>query len=299
MIDRQSTGGLRLEYNTYEFQKCFVGHSHEAEWRDDILSACDEALPEFGLEPWYAADQFEPTKPLRDKVVELVANARYGIYDLSYWRDERGVWQMPRNVFIELGIAIALNRPTLLLRHASNRLRLLKGEKVDPELAGLQDEIVGEPLGIDGHPKKGWLEGKRRMPCCGHAVGLPSSPRRDCRHDRWIVLIEGTHRVTVQSIHPQYSSTRYSLYGETHSPSQAKSLSAGSASLECGARPCKALCLDVTRTCVLRRVDYERTIWFDCWQYNVCVSPLKRAIHTPASALPFFFECLGCHQMTH
>jgi predicted RNA-binding protein with RPS1 domain len=32
-----------------------------------------------------------------------------------------GIWYLPQNVFIELGIAIALNRPILLLRHAKNR----------------------------------------------------------------------------------------------------------------------------------------------------------------------------------
>ena len=118
--DVQTIGGLRLEYKIYEHQKCFVGHSHEAEWRDDILSACVEVLPKFGLEPWYAADHFDPTEPLRDKVVKLIANARYGIYDLSSWRDKRGEWHPPRNVLIELGMSIALNRPALLVRHTSN-----------------------------------------------------------------------------------------------------------------------------------------------------------------------------------
>jgi len=102
----QNIGGLHPEYRTYERQKCFVGHSREAEWHDDVLGACAEALPKFGLEPWYAADHFDPTKPLRDKVVELIANARYGIYDLSSWQDSRGEWHLPRNVFIELGMAI-------------------------------------------------------------------------------------------------------------------------------------------------------------------------------------------------
>jgi transcriptional regulator with XRE-family HTH domain len=109
-------------YHKYDHQQCFVGHSHKAPWRDDIISACEKTLPKFGLHPWYADDQFEPTKSLRDKVVEMVANARYGIYDLSWWRpDEQSDWKMPQNVLIELGMAIALNRPTLLLRHAENR----------------------------------------------------------------------------------------------------------------------------------------------------------------------------------
>jgi len=119
----QDTGGLIPQYQSYERQKCFIAYTEQAEWSEDLLSACQEVLsrPEFNLEPDYARKHFDPDVPLRQKALELIANARYGIYDLSCWRDEKGEWQMPRNVFIELGMAIALNRPTLLLRHASNR----------------------------------------------------------------------------------------------------------------------------------------------------------------------------------
>ncbi|HEU5376910.1 MAG TPA: hypothetical protein VFV38_15850, partial [Ktedonobacteraceae bacterium] len=105
----------------YEHQQCFIGHSREAWWSADIAAVCHEVLPRFNLKPWYAAEHFDPTKPRLRKVAEAIANARYGIYDLSYFQRERqGEWQMPSNVLIELGIAIALNRPTLLLRHANN-----------------------------------------------------------------------------------------------------------------------------------------------------------------------------------
>ncbi len=114
--------GLSPQYQTYERQKCFIGYSRGARWRADIESVCREVLQgEFNLEPWYADEHPDPTMILRDKVVEMIANTRYGIYDLSYWRkDDKSEWVMPRNVFIELGMAIALNRPTLLLRHAEN-----------------------------------------------------------------------------------------------------------------------------------------------------------------------------------
>jgi RNA recognition motif-containing protein len=107
---------LHPKYKNYSRQKCFVAHSHDAQWREDLISACDDILPQFDLEPWYAAEQVDPTQILLDKVVELIANSRYGIYDLSYWwhKDDK-TWKMPCNVFIELGIAIALNCPTLLL----------------------------------------------------------------------------------------------------------------------------------------------------------------------------------------
>jgi ActR/RegA family two-component response regulator len=160
----QNTGGLRPEYKTYEYQKCFVGYSREAEWRDDILSACAEVLPKFDLEPWYAADHFEPTKSLRNKVVELVANTRCGIYDLSSWQDKSGEWHLPRNVLIELGIAIALNRPTLLLRHTSNRVLPLPAclEGLDViEFTGdhtLKIELENRlPQWFDVPPDRDWL----------------------------------------------------------------------------------------------------------------------------------------------
>lgn len=120
----QNIGELRPQYQTYDKQKCFIAYSEQAYWSTDILSACEQVLskPEFNLEPDYARKHFVSDVPLRQKALELIANARYGIYDLSCWRvDDKSPWQMPRNVFIELGIAIALNRPTLLLRHASNK----------------------------------------------------------------------------------------------------------------------------------------------------------------------------------
>ncbi len=145
-------------------QYCFVGHSNEAPWRADILSTCAEVLPKFGLEPWYAADHYEPTKTLRDKVVKAIANARYGIYDLSSWQDDKGEWHLPRNVLIELGIAIVYNRPTLLLRHTSNNIlslpACLQGVEII-EFAGettLKRELEKQlPQWIDALPERDWL----------------------------------------------------------------------------------------------------------------------------------------------
>src|SRR6266566_8003229 len=142
MNEEESIGtvGLSLEYKSYKRQKCFVGHSYKAPWAVDLVKACDEVLPSYGLEPWYANDHFDPAKPmLLEKVLELIANTRYGIYDLSYWRkDPRDPWILPRNVFIELGVAIALNRPTFLLRHASN---IEAGLKLPACLEGVSDVI--------------------------------------------------------------------------------------------------------------------------------------------------------------
>jgi len=116
----QNFGNLSTKYRDYSIQKCFIGHSFEAAWRDDIISACNNVLPKFNLEPCYASDYFDPTKPLRDKALEFIANSRYGIYDLSNWDDNNGNWHSPYNVLIEIGMAIILNRPMLLLRHSNN-----------------------------------------------------------------------------------------------------------------------------------------------------------------------------------
>lgn len=113
---------LRPSSDRSAYQKCFIGHTYNASWRAVIVEVCDEVLPTFGLRPWYADAHFDPTTSLREKVVEMIKNTPYGIYDLSFWRNKQGSWEMPRNVLIELGMAIAMNRPTLLLRHAENRI---------------------------------------------------------------------------------------------------------------------------------------------------------------------------------
>lgn len=160
----QNTGGLQTEYKNYGRQKCFVGHSLGAEWCEDLQSACAEILPKFNLEPWYAADQFTPTQTLRDKVVELIANSRFGIYDISSWKDRDGNWQLPRNVYIELGIAIALNRPTLLLRHTSNQelqsptcLQGIKPLEFTGDVTLKKALEVQLPQWIDVPPDRDWL----------------------------------------------------------------------------------------------------------------------------------------------
>lgn len=134
------SGGLSPKYKNYSKQKCFIAYSEKAPWSVDLISTCEELLsnPKYDLEVDYARKHFASDTSLRQKALELIANARYGIYDISYWRqDEHRPWQIPRNVMIELGIAIALNRPFLMVRHASNReLSLPKG------LQCLSDQIL-------------------------------------------------------------------------------------------------------------------------------------------------------------
>lgn len=116
-----NTGGIDPYDETYAHQQCFVAYPHAAEWRDDVVGACNEVLPKFGLQPRYAKEHFDPTQTLRDGILEFIDNSHCGIYDISSWQDHQGRWHLCQNVFIELGIAIALNRPTVLLRHATNK----------------------------------------------------------------------------------------------------------------------------------------------------------------------------------
>lgn len=120
----QYSDSIIPQYRTYQRQKCFIACTQATPWSVELMDACKEILnlPEFNLEADYAGKHFDPDVTLRQKARELIANARYGLYDLSYWKDAQCNWQMPRNVLIELGMAIALNRPTLLLRHVSNRV---------------------------------------------------------------------------------------------------------------------------------------------------------------------------------
>lgn len=125
MSEGTSPGKNDAPRRRYDRQKCFVAFSKSAKWNEDLMAACEEVLsrPEFNLELDYASKSVYLSGPLQQKALTLIANARYGIYDLSCWEDEQG--QLPRNVYVELGMAIALNRPMLLLRNeCNNHLKL-------------------------------------------------------------------------------------------------------------------------------------------------------------------------------
>jgi hypothetical protein len=88
----------------------------------------------------------EMSEEMSEKVTDvagltmMIANARYGIYDLSYWRkDEKSEWTMPRNILLELGIAIALNRPILLLQHEESRRN---GPRLPECLESIRDAVL-------------------------------------------------------------------------------------------------------------------------------------------------------------
>src|SRR4051812_34337529 len=96
----QGEGGLTPRYQGYRRQKCFLGYPEKAPWAQSLLDTCKEVLdrPEFDLELDHANLHFETGGSLRQKVLELIAHARYGIYDLSWWQDQDHRWHMPRTV---------------------------------------------------------------------------------------------------------------------------------------------------------------------------------------------------------
>jgi len=135
-------------------QSCFVGFTDKAPWTDDLLAACEEIMsrPEFNLKLDYARKHFDPDVTLRQKAIELITNARCGIFDISSTKSVKGTWEPSRNVFIEFGMAITLNRPALLLRHLSNR------DLMVPQcLEGIGDHILefgGETTLRNGLPQR-------------------------------------------------------------------------------------------------------------------------------------------------
>lgn len=127
-------------YQSHECAKCFMGLSNQTRLFDDVVSTSKKVLPKFGLEPWYAHSYFDPTKSLQDVVVKIIDSSPYGIYDLSYWqKDTNSEWVMPRNVFIELGMAIALNQPMLLLQEAES---INPGPKLSKCLDDIRNRIL-------------------------------------------------------------------------------------------------------------------------------------------------------------
>jgi mannitol/fructose-specific phosphotransferase system IIA component (Ntr-type) len=160
--------GLRPHYLGYQRQKCFIAYSEQAAWSGDLLAACEAVLGRepFQLEMETARRHLEPGVHLRNKVMELIANSRYGIYDLSYFKDTAGSLQLPCNVYIELGIAVTLNRPTLLLWNAKE-----PGTQLPECLHSMRDQIVEFtgvptlkraleerlPKWIDAPPDREWI----------------------------------------------------------------------------------------------------------------------------------------------
>jgi len=83
----------------------FVAHPYSSFTVDDFRKTLTETLGQHDLEPEYA-DEVITTEHILRKICRQIQETRFGIYDLTNWNV---------NVTLELGIAMALSRPMLLL----------------------------------------------------------------------------------------------------------------------------------------------------------------------------------------
>jgi nucleoside phosphorylase len=100
-------GGLCLEYPlTSRPDNCFL--AADVAGSDDLNEALSTALRDFAITPIKATDLIVPGAALC-KIAGLIRETRFGIYELAEAPD--------LNVYLQLGMAIGLGRPFLLLKH--------------------------------------------------------------------------------------------------------------------------------------------------------------------------------------
>jgi len=75
--------------------------------RDDLRGALAAALAEFGVQPVCADDLYRPG-PILCKISSLIQSTPFGVYQLTVSQN--------RNVYLELGIAMGLGRPFVLVK---------------------------------------------------------------------------------------------------------------------------------------------------------------------------------------
>ncbi len=124
----------------HQYPKCFISLSQQTRHYANIIGFCDRVLPSFDLSPLYAPTFSDEGDSSLNEVINMINNASYGIYDLSYWRkDAESQGLAPGNEFIELGIAMGLNRPVLLLLDSD---MMKAGVQLPRGLEDLRDQIV-------------------------------------------------------------------------------------------------------------------------------------------------------------
>jgi predicted nucleotide-binding protein len=92
----------------------FVAHEFTPEKTDDLRRAIDEALADSGLTPYYADNEVRQGHILTEKIVPKIRSTRFGIYDLSN--------PDKPNVFLELGAAIGMGKPYLIICERGTKL---------------------------------------------------------------------------------------------------------------------------------------------------------------------------------
>jgi hypothetical protein len=87
--------------------------------RDDLKDALSKALDEFGMTP-INADDFFQGGPILCKIGSLIQNTPFGIYQLTHSKN--------RNIYLELGIALGLGRPFIMVKqHDAEVASLMAG----------------------------------------------------------------------------------------------------------------------------------------------------------------------------
>jgi hypothetical protein len=92
----------------------FVAHEFSAEKKDDLRGAIENALAGLGLTPYYADNELRQGHIFTDKILPEIRHTRFGIYDVSNPRKA--------NVFMELGAAIAMEKPYFIICRCGTKL---------------------------------------------------------------------------------------------------------------------------------------------------------------------------------
>lgn len=100
----------------------FVAHEFSAQERDDLREAIHRAFEGSDLTAYYAdLDVRQNIGHILQKIKDVILTTQFGIYDVSNPKKP--------NVFIELGFAIAANKPSYII--------CKKGTEIPADLAGL------------------------------------------------------------------------------------------------------------------------------------------------------------------
>ncbi len=89
-------------------QEYFVAQEFSPD-RDDLLRALEESFSEFNLQP-YRADQDVQPGHILCKIAAKVQTTLFSVFELTHTQN--------RNVYLELGVAIGLGRPFVLVKEA-------------------------------------------------------------------------------------------------------------------------------------------------------------------------------------
>jgi hypothetical protein len=120
-------------------EKCYIGYPEHGLLSEQLLLACKEILCEnpYNFEINNLDNSLIEERTEQKIVLDLIKDASYGIYDISYQKDESGNWGIPSNTFMKIGMAIAFNQKFLFVRNTKKKDFLL------PEiLQGLDIPII-------------------------------------------------------------------------------------------------------------------------------------------------------------